>query len=191
MLLQLFLLKDYHPFIANLKLKSLEWRNVYSMVEYYRYLFQISWPAGSLLVILYVFVLYRLFQKIKHVRKYEWDGWGIFVLCHKIIFWIFILMTYLLMFFRIYPDWLAQPAVYKGEVQDIDYDVAQGRYYMHLLPEAESGSVKLWVDERTFYEVELGSQVVVKSLYFRQEVYSCEVLPDAEDVQVENTQISE
>lgn len=145
------------------------------MVNYYSYLWKMTWLEVVATGFVTVFILGRLVWKI--VRDFKrYKRWGRLVLLFRVGFWLGILGIYLLMFSLAEPDWLARPGELQGEVQGKSLtDSTLYPYSVEL--KAGAGPQSVWVDYRTFKTVNPGDRVKIEYLPNRLEVYRCEVLP--------------
>ncbi|MEA4900869.1 hypothetical protein [Desulfitobacterium sp.] len=146
------------------------------MLDYYSYLFKITWPEFVLTSLVIIFILARLVAKvIQDLKRYK--KWGRLLLIFKIGFWMGIIAAYLLMFGQANPDWFAHPKEIQGELIGKSLTHSQENPYSLQIQE-ETHSLSLFVDYRTYKTLEVGDQISLKALPNRMEVYQCEVLPN-------------
>ncbi|AHF08653.1 hypothetical protein [Desulfitobacterium metallireducens] len=145
------------------------------MLNYYRYLWKISWPEVIMTSIISVFLLVRLIEKVRHDLK-QYKKWGRLFIILRVGFWSVILGAYLLMFSLDNPDWFEHPKEIQGELQGKSLSNSQDNPYSLQVQEGTQ-TLSLWVDYRTYKTVNLGDQVKIKVLPNCLEVYQCEVLP--------------
>ncbi|WP_425806996.1 hypothetical protein ACHOLT_07675 [Desulfitobacterium sp. Sab5] len=145
------------------------------MLDYYIYLWKITWPEVLGLIFLIPFVLARLIWKVgKDLKRYR--KWGRLLIIPKTGFWLGILSCYLLMFYFAIPDWFISPKEIQGEIQGKFLTDSQVKPYS-IQVKAGSDPITLSVDYRTYKTLNLGDEVKIKELPNRLEVYQCEVLP--------------
>ncbi|KLU60404.1 hypothetical protein CEB3_c32550 [Peptococcaceae bacterium CEB3] len=100
------------------------------MAEYYRYLWLSTWPAVISLILVWLFVLFRLTGKARHTWRWERDAWGFLVLLGKSLVWIGVLAGCTAMFAMNDADWFRQPASCRGTV--LSKEAAAGRYSVQI-----------------------------------------------------------
>ncbi|MDQ7096204.1 hypothetical protein REC12_21645 [Desulfosporosinus sp. PR] len=142
------------------------------MVDYYRYLWSTTWPNMVVLILIWIFVLFRIGGKVLRTFRYERDAWGFLVLFGKTVLLAGVLGIYTQLLFSSQPDWLAQPGFLQGLVQGKTFDSTSGTYSL----EVRSGSEQqqLYVDKNIYENLKLEDQVKLMYLPVRKEVVRCE-----------------
>jgi len=146
-------------------------------IDYYNYLFAISWPALGGLFLIYLFFLVRFYQVFRLYLKKNVKSKRIKLL-GRFFLTVIILLIYTNMFIISYGDWLKPPLQAKGTVTALELKQGPEPVDQRYLLTLNSGEEKLTVSvDSTIYNSLLqGDQVIIKYLPERKEVYSCTVL---------------
>jgi hypothetical protein len=148
----------------------------WEMADYYQYLWKATWIEALGFLCLSIFVLARLIWKV-HTRHKQGTGrYSLIISFFQAIAWIGVLCIYLLMLYRVEPDWFSRVQWLQGEVQG--KSMTQSSLYPYTVEiQAESGSKTLVVDSLSFRELNPGQRVKMSYLPHRLEAVTCEILP--------------
>lgn len=143
------------------------------MLDFYGYLWRRTWPWATLFLLLWIFVLARLFWKARITWRHERDIWGFLVLMFKGGIWAGVLAAYSFLFFQAEGDWFAKPLVIRGTLES--KDISNQRYVLTIQPSAEAVQT-VFVNETVFLALQEGDELKLTVLPIRREAAACEVL---------------
>jgi len=144
------------------------------MIDYYRYLWSTTWPNMIVLLLIWGVVLSRLGWKILKTWRYEHDAWGFLLLTGKTLIWVGVLVIYTQLLFLSQPDWLAQPGLIQGSVQEKTYDSGSRSYVLGIRSGSEQE--QFYVDQNVYEKIKVEDQVRLMYLPKRREVVRCELV---------------
>ena len=144
------------------------------MAEYYGYLLKTTWPSVSVLLILFLLVIGRLFWKGWRTWKSRRNFVGLALFIGKMVLWIIVLVVYSRIFFLDHPDWYYKPFVCEGLIEEKIYDQSNNQYKIKIA--RNSQGLILNVDQNLYSHLGVKDQVRLKYLPIRQEVIRCDIL---------------
>lgn len=146
------------------------------MADYYLYIWKATWFEALSFLCLSIFIPARLIWKF-HVRHKQGTGrFGLMLSLLQALGWIGVLSVYLLMLYRVEPDWFSRVQWLQGEVQG--KSMTQSSLYPYTVEiQSESGLKTLVVDSLSFRELNPGQKVKMSYLPHRLEAVTCEILP--------------
>ncbi|HVJ50141.1 hypothetical protein [Desulfitobacterium sp.] len=145
------------------------------MLDYYIYLWKITWLDVLAVSSITIFIIARLLWKVGNDLK-RYKRWGRLLIIPRVGFWLGILGAYLLMFNLANPDWFDQPGVIQGEIQGKSLTNSSANPYS-IQVKRGTEPLTLWVDYQTYKTLNIEDQVKIKALPNHLIVYQCEVLP--------------
>jgi hypothetical protein len=115
-------------------------------LDYYRYLFKISWPALGGLFVIYSLLGIRFIQAVKkNVSGKRTILQDKLLILLRLFFTLIVLSIYTTMFVQSYGDWFYRPSVSRGVVQSIvkKQSATQEDYLLTLRSGEESITVSI------------------------------------------------
>lgn len=138
---------------------------------YYQYLFSKSWPLLLGLIIVLLFLGFRIARRLSSKLK---TSKGIFKEVLKNLPAILALVIYFNMYFITYPDWLNRPAVIKGRI--LSFQILNEGYYVDIQYGEEVD--KYQIDADSFRKLAEGDVIQIKYLPQKKEIYECTLLSE-------------
>lgn len=140
-------------------------------IDYYLYLFKISWPALSGLFLVCIFIGIKCLSILRKALA-EKNYFSKFLAAAKSLFLVLIVFIYSLMFMDYNQDWLNDPAVSKGVIESL---TAEAEQYTLILRSGEE-ILTLSIDAAAFHKLHKNDLVEVTYLHQKKQVVQCSVL---------------
>lgn len=147
------------------------------MADYYMFLWRATWIKVVGFLVLCLFVLVRMLWKTWSAHKRGLGRWGELGVLLKGMGWLGILSAYLLMLYKVEPDWFAGPRWIEGEIQEKTM-IENSKYPYSIDIKTDSKSYTLLVDQLSYRELIPGQKAKISYLPYRLEVITCEILPE-------------
>jgi hypothetical protein len=142
-------------------------------LDYYKYLFKISWPALVGLFIIYSLLGIRLIQAVKKNVSGKQLKMPVLI---RFFFTLVVLSIYTTMFVRSYGDWFYQPSVSRGVVQSVAKNqTAILEDYLLTLKSGEE-SITVSIDKSLYKNLITDDLIEIAYLPSKKEVFRCTIL---------------
>lgn len=150
------------------------------MGEYYRFLWQMTWPSMVGLTILIIFILGRLIWK-GFTSTSGKSKWVLSLFIGKVLFWLGIIAVYLCMFLAKYPDWYYNPFFFTGIVEEKSYQQANSNYIVIIANDEKK--IQLTINDTIYKYLGVNDSINVMYLPIRQDVIRCEILQQSNNTE--------
>jgi len=140
-------------------------------IDYYLYLFKISWPALSGLFLVCIFLGAKCLSIFREALA-EKNHFSKFLAATRSLFLVLIVFIYSLMFMDYNQDWLNNAAVSKGVIESLSAEAEQ--YTLSLRSGEEI--LTLSIDAAAFHKLHKKDLVEVTYLRQKKQVVKCSVL---------------
>lgn len=143
------------------------------LLDYYKYLFALSWPGIAGLLAVSLFIIFRLVYSYRKIRVHH-SFWERVIFGCRCVLGVAVLAIYLNMFFFYHQDWLYRPKSCMGRIHSLN--ISAGSYVIELICGEEKQ--KFIINRSIFERLNKGDVVQVKYLPNKKEVYICKVLTE-------------
>lgn len=145
-----------------------------SIIDYYRYLFKVSWPALSGLFLICLFLAGRFYLTVR--TEAHRDVFRITKLAFRSILTGMVLVIYFAMFFKNYGDWLYKPLTCQGIVQSVQSRTSGTKTEYLLTLQSGEENLTVIVDKQIEKNIKPHDLIEVSYLPQKKEAFHCKVL---------------
>lgn len=145
-----------------------------SIIDYYSYLFKVSWPALSGLFLISLFLAGRVYLTVN--TEARWDVFRIIKFVLRSILTVMVLVIYVIMFFKNYGDWLYQPVTCQGIVESLQPKTSGSKTEYLLTLQTGEESLTVIVDKQIEKNIKPQDLIEVSYLPQKKEAFHCKIL---------------
>ncbi|NLM20160.1 MAG: hypothetical protein GX207_00215 [Peptococcaceae bacterium] len=142
---------------------------------YYLYLFKISWPALSLFLAVYIFLILRLILAARNYYRRKTNRRP-FSLALRLVLTIGVLIIYTQLFTMHYGDWFCRPSFGQGLVTNLQQETGDGSAQYYVIIQNGEELLRLSIDHNTYQKLQPNDFVQLSYLPLKKEVFYVRVL---------------